>query len=555
MISSRLRYMYVGLIIFFGFCTSYILQIYMSGIPLSEVSLYLSLSYPSDPLYLPFINRIENLTFFDSTVFPTIGVLPELLISKYIEFQYIWFMVPILKTFSVVILLTIFISKRHVSVTNILGISVFLFFILSTNSWIFGDRFSRPHIIPTLALVAMFFCSEMQENSRALQLVIAGSLLGIVFEHDAWLFACVLMGGIVYFLMSVNHLKIFAKSVVLVGIGFSLVTFLANLNYLFGTPAHPLYLDFVGLKYIFNSYYFVVDYYTNIFTDRGFLVRFCVAIFIGLLCKDRRFLWVMFGGSLFAFLPFVAVGHVVQAYHIVIASKTFVLLCTLLSLSVYFSESNDCKKFNNLGVSAVFILVMLSNYHDIRSPMVVRATQLYSNYNEIFDDLASEQSFDPACIVISNDTFARAYTLAFTDFQLLPRDGLYVARSISDIQKEVSSAIIIARNSGIDPLIFNDEFIRKSLHYAAHNYFSISRSFVPPSLKDYELKFAANQFDAESFQGWQMRYPEALLSSIKGDAENIFEDKIMNDRAWFIIKNGYQYKDSSDVVEINNCFR
>ena len=56
--------------------------------------------------------------------------------------------------------------------------------------------------------------------------------------------------------------------------------------------------------------------------------------------------------------------------------------------------------------------------------MVVRATQLYSNYNEIFDDLASEQSLDSECIVISNDTFARAFTLAFTDFQLLPRDLL-----------------------------------------------------------------------------------------------------------------------------------
>lgn len=526
---------------------------YLSGIPLPEVFKYLSLGYPSDPLYLPFISRIENLTFYDSTLFPTIGVLLELLISKNIDFQYVWLMVPILKTLSVMTLLVMFVGEKDLPVIQVLLITLFFIFLFSTNSLIFGDRLSRPHIIPTLSLMSFFFMAQAFKNDRLTLLIVSGGLLGVVLAHDAWLFACIVTGGVIYFLESVGNWRRFVNSVLLFSVGFLFISFLANLKYLYGSPQHELYLEFLGLKSIYNSYNFVFDYYLAIFADNGFLVRFGIAISIGLLCKDKRYLRVMFVGVLFAYLPFLIIGHVVQAYHVIIASKTFVLLCTLLSLSVYFSESHDFKKSNEIVMSVLFIIVMLVNYQSLRSPMVQRASHLYSNYHNIFSRLDSRKLVDPSCVVISNDIFARAYTLAFTDYRLLPGDGLYVSRSMEDIKREISSAMIIGNGMFADPSIFNDEFIRKALHYATHNYFSVSRSFAPNSLKEQGLELQAHQFSASSYEGWQLRYPESLLSSIKNAADDINNYKAENKKFWLIIKNSYQYTDSSDVIVVNNC--
>ncbi|MDC3247586.1 hypothetical protein OAU65_01000 [Gammaproteobacteria bacterium] len=532
--------------------TLYFFLIYLSEIPFQEASFFLSLGYPSDPLYIPFINKIENLLFYESTVFPTLGVLFELLISKLIGFKFIWVMVPVLKTLAVTSLLIIFTKNKDLPIIEFLLITAFLFIIFNTNMYLFGDRFARPHIIPTIAILAFYIINFGLESKKSFPLFFGGILLSFIFVHDIWLFSCVMLGGLFHILISVNNLNDLFKQFFLISSGLMILILIANLKYFFAIPAHNMYIEFVGLKIIFSSSSFIQDFYVTLFTDIGFIVRFLLALLIGILCKDKKFLWVLVAGSMLAYLPFIITGHIIQAYHLIIAVKTFTLMCTLLCLHQYFLELPKGSVFK---ISSLFVIVLIINYQSYSSPMIDRASFIYKGYNNLFSSINDLKMKNSSCIVISNDIYARAYVLGFTDLEVLPKDGIYEGRSIDEVKREISLGLKIARESIEDnnSEILNDNFISKALHYATHNYFSVSKSFLPKSFENQDFNLDNNHLNKNSFLGWQMFIPSSLISSIKDLSQEANTHENQKNNSLLIIKNGYRYNDPSDLKVFDNC--
>ena len=144
---------YISLIVT-GICSYYWLQLNDLNIPNEFKNFYLTLSYPTDPLYWKLIS-----SFLDIENYPlghnSINFFIERIISLSIGNDLVWITAPIFKIIS---LLIIFLSCKYLFKLNNTQSIIFLFFIfliLLFNNSTFDDRFARPHITQLLIPISI----------------------------------------------------------------------------------------------------------------------------------------------------------------------------------------------------------------------------------------------------------------------------------------------------------------------------------------------------------------------------------------------------------------
>ena len=526
--------LFITLIVFFY----YSFLFYKLNIPLEFRNLYLVLAYPSDPIYLKVIESLNNIDNIPQGKNIILYIF-EIIIYKLIGFKYIWLTIPLFKSLSLSIILLYFKKLYNLKFTEQLILILFLFCLFFTNSETFADRFSRPHIIPVLLPISYFLFIKFERDIKKIYLIFSVITLSFLFPADPWLVCCFLVFYTLFFFFKKQYKNIL---LIIISFLFSLVLlFISTSNYDLGVNS-SLQLEYLGFKEIYSSENFIIDYFKSIITDFRLLISLFLLSIISILNRSNFLLFCVYCTLLLGWLPYIIIDSSLQAYHIMIATKSFLNYVLIFQIAKFISKYEinfSIKKFKYLSL---IIIVLLIKFNSFENPVFNRANNIFKNYNTTFNEI---DSADDSCEIISNDIYARGYTLAFTKKRLSVTEGFYNPIVLDEIMCKIDRTMLFLKNN----YKFKNEkeylsSSNKFIHYATHNYFSISNSLIAPSLKKDLNNFKNKKFKS-TFKPWNMIYPDYNFENNKCKINTISSGLI-------ILKNDYNYFSQPPII-INIC--
>tara|TARA_B100000787_G_C16187819_1_gene295698 strand:+ start:699 stop:2333 length:1635 start_codon:yes stop_codon:yes gene_type:complete len=508
------------------------------NIPLEFRNLYLVLAYPSDPIYLKVIESLNNLDNIPQGK-NIIQYIFEIIIYKSIGFKYIWLTIPLFKSISISIISLCLKKVYNLKFTELLILVLFLFCLFFTNSATFADRFSRPHIIPILLPISYLFFMKFVSNIKKIYLILSIVTLSFLFPADPWIVCCFLVFYTLFFFFKKQYINIL---LIIISFLFSVILiFISTTNYDLGFNS-SLQLEYLGFKEIYSSENFIIDYFKSIITDLRLLISLLFLSIISILNRSKFLIFCVYCTLLLGWLPYIIIDSSLQAYHIIIATKSFLSYVLIFQIAKFISKYEinfSIKKFKYLFL---IIIVLLIKFNSFENPVFNRADNIFKNYSATFNEI---NSVDDSCEIISNDIYARGYTLAFTKKRLSVADGFYDPVIIEEVVCKIERTMLFLKNN----YKFKNEMeylnsSNKFLHYATHNYFSISNSLIAPSLKKHLNNFNNNKFKS-TFEPWNMVYPDSNFGNNKCKINTISSGLI-------ILKNDYNYFSEPPMI-INIC--
>ena len=495
-------------------------------IPKELRNFYLVFAYPSDPLYLKILYSLGDLNNFPSGHNYLLH-LTEILLYKVLGFEYIWLTAPIYKFICLSIIFLLFSYGLNLNLKQQILFALFIFALVFLNNTTFSDRFSRPHLVQFFVPLSyfLFFLSMRLKKYSNYTLFLSLVFLSLLTIADPWLVSYLLIFYSIYLFFK----KLFYKNFLV------LFSFLSTIFviYLFRPEStdsfnNLIHLEYLGLKEIYNPVIFITDYFKSILLDKYILLSLIILGAISVINKNHYLFICICMTMILGWLPYLIIDISIQAYHVVLAAKSLLLYLIFFEIAKLFKRLDFNFSMNQFMYISLITFTLLINVDSYKSRIFERANSIYLNYNQPFTQITET---DKNCKIISNDIYIRAFSLAFDESRLSVSDGFYNPISLDDISKQIKSSMNFLDSKDI----FKDEIDyekvqEKFLHYATHNYFSVSSSLIAPSLR--KTMDSLEKSDLKStFEPWNMVYPNNI---------NFETDKDI-DSALVVLKKDYNY--------------
>ena len=506
-------------------------------IPINVKDFYMVLAYPSDPLYLKIIESLNN--FSDKPEGKIIILyFIEIFIYKILGFEYIWVSAPIIKSISLSIIFLFLKKFYELNFRQQLILILFLFFLFFTNGQTFDDRFSRPHLVQILIPLSYLFFLIFNKKFKNFHLIISIVILTLVCFADPWLVSFYLLFYSFFLFIQKKYKYNLYVIIPLISI-ICLIFFIGNPI----TGTDNLSYEYLGYKEIYSNKNFILDYYISILHNYKFLILSFVFLIIVFLNKNFILLKSYILTIFFGWLPYTIINFSIQAYHTQIAMQSFLAYLIIFEVGKFIQKFDlDFSKLK-LKYYVLIFLILILMFNNYESRIFSRSENIYKNYKTTFDLI---DNTDDSCEVISNDIYVRAYVLAFSNNFLSVSDGFYSALKINDIIMDIKRSMdFIDLNYDFKSDKEYIESRNKFMHYATHNYFSISNSLIAPTLKPIIKNFDSINFDS-TFKGWSMYYPNFSSQFNNYSETNFISSGII------ILKNDYDYFFTKPTI-INLC--
>ena len=534
------NFLYISLIVI-GVYINYYFQFNNLDIPNEIKNFYLTLGYPTDPLYWKLISSLMSIHDYPLG-HNSINFFTEQLISIFIDNNLVWLSAPLFKIISISI---IFMSCKflfHLDTKQSLFFIFFIFIVLFFNNHTFADRFSRPHITQILIPLSifLFYLNNIRDfNKKKFLTFYSGSIATLTVFSDPWLSSFILIFYSFFYFLK----KQFIDILILI-LGFIFIIFLIMLFRSFENDIdfdYLLHLEFLGYKNIYSNVEFISDYYMAILSNKYILLSLPV-IFLLFFKESRKI--ILFSAILsiiFGWLPYIIINFNIQPYHTISSLQSFILYLILFGFSEYLSKNtHSIKKISSTSLLSIYIIFL--NFDSFNSLMFKRAENIYKDYYEIFNQI---DGLDNNCTIISNDIYVRSYVLTYTKNNLRVSEGFFQPRNPDDLIKDASSIVnYLSRINAFDDKKEENLSIKKFVHYGTHNFFSLSSSSAAPSIiKNYNDLL--NKVDKNStFVPWNMNYHNLKMN----------HDEYLDSKPFIVLRNDYNYfKEISKTKKIDLC--
>ena len=506
-------------------CIYYVYLYTKTSIPIELKNFYLTLAYPTDPIYFKLMESLNNLDQIPEG-FNHILYFFEIIIYKTLGFEYLWITAPIFKAIFIVSVLLILKQLYKLNVWQQIALVLFLFVFILTNETTFADRFSRPHITQIIVPFSYILFILYQRDKKNIYLFLSVFLVTLLILSDPWLVAYFVFFYSFYFIFK----RKFRKNLII------LISFILGLIPIFifksisSTDFNSLlHLEYLGFKEVYSLKQFILDYYRALRWIDGFRSLFIIILLLLLSLKNKTFykFICIISTIVFGWVPYAIVDFCIQPYHVINAIKPFLNYIIIFEVGLMISNLKIKLLKKQTQYIILIMLILMVNIDSKKEFIFYRANQIYKNYHHVFNEI---DNIDPNLEIVSNDHNARSYTLAFTDNSLSVPEGFYhpidLELSITKINRTMS---FLKENYDFKN---KQEYIKckeKFLRFATHNYFSISKSCISPSLKDNIDDFDQDKF-AFTFNPWNMVYPKSFHTD-----NEYLSDKITS--ALVILKN------------------
>jgi len=411
---------------------------------------------------------------------------------------------------------------------------------LLTNNLAFHDRFGRPHIVQLFIPISYLLFVKNETTNKKKYLFTSIVILTFLILSDPWL--------VCFFL---NHYTIFSFFKKQIKNNFYILfTFFSSVMLIFLMVNNHteefnfgLNFEYLGFKKIYSSANFTTDYLIEIFIRQShILILILILSIVSVINRSFILLFSVYCSLLFGWVPYLLIDSTIQAYHIIIAAKSFLIYILIFEIGMIISKCEIKYSPKQFGYLSLIIVPLIVNFHSFKSDIFNRADNLFKNYAPVFNDL---DNINENCEIFSNDIYARSYTTAFTKNKLSVPDGFYEPLEYVKVIEKIDRTMTYLKSN----YTFKNkrEFTKsreKLLHYATHNYFSISNSLIAPSLKETLNEFNQNEFQ-NTFAPWNLVYPNSFYDNNEFKKDTIHSGLI-------IIKNDYDYFLESPRV-INLC--
>ena len=486
-----------GAIIFIGAFYSYA---YSSlNIPYEVRNLYLTLAYPTDPLYLKIMGSLNNLSGIPEGK-QYLTYIFEILIYNCAGFEYLWITGPIFKIFFITIILFGFKKLFGLNVLQQAVLTGFLLALIIVNETTFAERFSRPHITQILIPISLILFFFSDKRNSYIKLILSSVSLAIAVLADPWL-VCFFL---VYYFFNLIYKKRFKHLMLFVTSFFAsvfLIYFLGNVSN--NDTNASLQLEYLGFKEIYSIPNFINDYYFSLINDKR-LILTILLILVTTFINGSRLQFICILSSIFSgWIPYAILDFSIQAYHIILACNSFLIYILVIEIGKIISKIEIKFNLKQIIFATAITSSLLVVFNTFSKNIFLRSENIYKNYSSVFNRI---ENLEPACEIVSNDIYARAFTIAFTDNPLSVTEGFYTPLKVPIIIEKIDRSFdLINRNYEFED---KDELLlakEKFLHYATHNYFSISNSLIAPTMIDSINQFEKDKFKT-TFEPWNMAF-------------------------------------------------
>ncbi len=533
MVNSEKKYIYIYYYIFgiIILITIYFFLFFKHNLQNIDL-IFFSLSYPSDPAYLPLIFNLDHYLSSKQHHFPWILILPEYLISKYIGNEFIWLTILIYKIILLIVLLHFALKTFKLNFINSILVTFLISIIISSSFMMFEDRFLRP------LLTNIFFCfvfikliefHEAQIKNIKINFFLIGIFSSLLVTGSPWDFLFLLA----LFIKPLINYKKFIPYMIL---GFLPIILLNIISILRINYVDSFHLDYLGSKDIYDRFTFFKDYLFNVFSAKKNLILLMFVFTSSLYLRKYYLISSLICCILISIFPSLLSGKTLQSYHFIQSSFNVCLLFAYVSsiflIKRYFNNKSTFLSFIKL-ISFFFVSIFIFSKFTLNNNYLERVN---NNYNLYKEHIVGDINIDKKCEIISNDLFLRAYYI-YKGYKVLPEDGFYQTRNIKSVINDQN--IIIKQLKEKHDINLNSEL--NFLNSATHNYFSASRSTLPNQLKYILPKLKLDLKKIGSFDPWpQFTYLDYISNNYKyfPNIEKIKNNKIISENYYLILNIG-----------------
>ena len=476
----------------------------------------------TDPVNSAHWFKLNNFLTVGDTIHPLIGLMPEVLLARLLGPETIWISVLIGKGLCAAVsyyylkLLSESSSTEFKSIVLALLISL----IYLSLPFIYGDRLSRPHLVPTFALIAIVLI--YLPNRSFISTVVSAFLLCIPLSHDPWLAPYVIL----FILMKCVLLDKNIKAAFIFCIALLISIFIAYFRIIYQLPVDDVYLEYLGKKIITDRISYSLDYVRYVVFSPYVAFLSIVIFTLGVSGGKTKVVYTYCITLMLGCLPALILGIVVQPYHYREAAVTFgflVLLVLLMTARISFklSANEYVKNISQLVIipAMIFVMIIYSGTELFSNKIVKRADTLLGEYSEYVSDLKLRHDSNSKCPLWSNDLYIRQYAHSL-GITVYPKEGVLSTRNdrVYVLKEEIAEvAQFLAERRKFAPSTMDaypdEKFLHDLLEIRTHDKYSVSRSWIADSVAVAKLYSSREMIDilrVPTFKAWPIKIPKII---------------------------------------------
>jgi len=480
----------------------------------------LTFSMMTDPVYIYLFIKDEILAIENGISFPPLPYLIEKFFLGIIGLDNIWVLLVIYKLMAFIVFIkgiSILYSQNFYSFffTTLL---ISLFFTLDISP--FFDRYPRPSFSNIFLFTVIFISLISFEKGYVKEITsfFYGLSSVILSITDPWAIS------VVFPLIIVALFKTSFKNFIYYLVG-ALLTALTLFLYFTQSNEFSFHREFLGLKIIYNSLYFLIDYYYLVLFNYFYIILLLIFFIICLIINKKSYFYLLVLCIIFGPIPFLILGKTIQAYHLINAAQDLIFIFLLILICFLFSIYKNKFHYKKYLLSLFFGLLFVSNFifSDFSWPKRFNNMNIS---NQIYENVFNfSKGLNPECKLISNDPNLNFYWSFMRNGDVFPTDGFIRTNSPSKAIKEVRQSIFLLNK--INQI--NDEDIDFLIRFSTHNYFVSTRSTISPSFESFfeedYYNYLKSLSSVRSFWPWNFKPPNSLINYLKKDSFDMKFDK------------------------------
>ena len=142
----------------------------------------------------------------------------------------------------------------------------------------------------------------------------------------------------------------------------ALLTALPLFLYFTHSNEFSFHREFLGLKIIYNSLYFLIDYYYLVLFNYFYIFLFLIFFIICLIANKKSYFYLLVICIIFGPIPFLILGKTIQAYHLTNAAQDLIFIFLLILICFLFSIYKNKFHYKKYLLSLFFGFVFVSNF-------------------------------------------------------------------------------------------------------------------------------------------------------------------------------------------------